>query len=85
MLRPAAGQSASSLLGRYATELARIVDHGQAELALAHGRQLRKLDALMRNIVQQSFDGMLAVGADGRVADRECRRGARCSAAARTS
>jgi diguanylate cyclase (GGDEF)-like protein/PAS domain S-box-containing protein len=68
VLRSAAGRPSSSLLGRYAAELARIVDQGQAELALAHGKQLRKLDALMRNIVQQSFDGILAVGADGRVA-----------------
>ena len=85
VLRSAAGRPATSLLGRYAAELARIVDHGQAELALAHGRQLRKLDALMRNIVQQSFDGILAVGADGRVADRQCRRRAHVRLPARTS
>jgi diguanylate cyclase (GGDEF)-like protein/PAS domain S-box-containing protein len=66
VLRPAGSQSAS-LLGRYGAELARIVDRGQAELALARGRQLQKLDALMRNIVQQSFDGILSVRADGRV------------------
>jgi diguanylate cyclase (GGDEF)-like protein/PAS domain S-box-containing protein len=52
---------------RYGAELARIVDHGQAELALVHAQKLRKLDALMRNIVQQSFDGILSVRADGRI------------------
>ncbi len=65
--RPAGGQAGPSLLVRYGAELARIVDRGQAELALVHGQKLQKLDALMRNIVQQSFDGILSVRADGRI------------------
>jgi diguanylate cyclase (GGDEF)-like protein/PAS domain S-box-containing protein len=67
LLRPAGGLPSSSLMGRYGDELARIADRGQAELALAHGLKLQKLDALMRNIVQQSFDGILSVGAAGRI------------------
>ena len=59
LLRPAGGRPAPPCSARYGAELARIVDRGQAELALAHGRKLQKLDALMRNIVQQSFDGIL--------------------------
>jgi hypothetical protein len=61
VLRPAGSPTTASLLGRYGAELARIVDGGPAELALPHGRQLQKLDALMRNVVQQSFDGILSV------------------------
>jgi diguanylate cyclase (GGDEF)-like protein/PAS domain S-box-containing protein len=67
LLRPAGGQPRPSLLARYGAELARIVDRGQAELALVHAQRLQKLDALMRNIVQQSFDGILSVRADGRI------------------
>jgi diguanylate cyclase (GGDEF)-like protein/PAS domain S-box-containing protein len=67
VLRPAGSHHAVSLLGRYGAELARIVERGQAALALAHGRQLQKLDALMRNIVEQSFDGILSVRVDGRI------------------
>jgi len=67
VLRPAGSPITASLLGRYGAELARIVHRGRAGLALAHGRQLQKLDALMRNIVQQSFDGILSVRSDGRV------------------
>lgn len=67
LLRPAGGQSGSSLLARYGVELARMVERSQAELALVHAKKLEKLDALMRNIVQQSFDGILSIGADGRI------------------
>jgi diguanylate cyclase (GGDEF)-like protein/PAS domain S-box-containing protein len=67
LLRPAGGQPSPSLLVRYGAELARIVDRGQAELALVHAQKLQKLDALMRNVVQQSFDGILSVRADGRI------------------
>ncbi len=65
--RPVGAQPSPSLLMRYGAELARIVDRGQAELALVHAQKLQKLDALMRNIVQQSFDGILSVRADGRI------------------
>jgi diguanylate cyclase (GGDEF)-like protein/PAS domain S-box-containing protein len=65
--RPVGAQPSHSLLMRYGAELARIVDRGQAELALVHAQKLQKLDALMRNIVQQSFDGILSVRADGRI------------------
>ncbi len=67
LLRPAGGQHSPPLLARYGAELARIVDRGQAVLALGHAQKLQKLDALMRNIVQQSFDGILAVREDGRI------------------
>jgi diguanylate cyclase (GGDEF)-like protein/PAS domain S-box-containing protein len=67
LLRSATGPTGPSLLVRYGTDLARIVDRGQAELAIAHGVKLQKVDALMRNIVQLSFDGILSVRADGRI------------------
>ena len=62
-----AGQRPAPLLLRYGAELARILDRGQAELALTQAARLEEVDALMRNIVQQSFDGILSFGADGRV------------------
>jgi diguanylate cyclase (GGDEF)-like protein/PAS domain S-box-containing protein len=67
LLRSATGPTGPSLLVRYGADLARIVDRGQAELAIAHGVKLQKVDALMRNIVQLSFDGILSVRADGRI------------------
>ena len=62
-----AGQRPWPLLLRYGAELARILDRGQAELALTQTARLEQVDALMRNIVEQSFDGILSFGADGGV------------------
>lgn len=55
------------LLQRYGSQLNQILDRGQAELALSRGLELQKADALMRNIVEQSFDGILSINEDGRV------------------
>ena len=57
-----------SLLLRYGAEFGRILDRGQAGLALARGQELQKLDRLMRSIVQQSFDGILSIDHAGRIA-----------------
>jgi diguanylate cyclase (GGDEF)-like protein/PAS domain S-box-containing protein len=67
LLRSAGGRSGPSLLARYGAELARLDDRGRAALALAPSLELRRLDALMRDIVQQSFDGILSVRSDGRI------------------
>jgi len=64
---PGGTRRPGTLLARYEVELGRLVDHGLAELALARGRELERLDLLMRNIVQQSFDGVVAFAEDGRV------------------
>ncbi len=57
----------ATLLARYSAELGRIMDRGQAELALLRQREVDRLDALMRNIVEQSFDGILSIDENGRV------------------
>lgn len=57
----------TSLLARYETELSRLTDRGLAGLALTRGRELERIDALMRNIVQQSFDGVIAFADNGQV------------------
>ena len=64
---PGAARRPGTLLARYEAELGRLVDRGLAELALVRGRELERLDLLMRNIVQQSFDGVIAFAEDGRV------------------
>jgi diguanylate cyclase len=68
MLRTSpSSRRAKPLLTRYGADLARIVDRGQAELAVAQAIKLQRIDTLMRAIVEQSFDGILSFGADGRV------------------
>ena len=68
LLNPAPGtRSSASLLGRYGAELARVSDRGEAQLALDRAARIAWLDTLMRNIVAQSFDAILALGEDGRV------------------
>jgi diguanylate cyclase (GGDEF)-like protein/PAS domain S-box-containing protein len=62
------GSESGRLLTRYGAELGRILDRGLAEVALERQTRIERLDALMRNIVQQSFDGILSFGEDGRVA-----------------
>ena len=49
----------NSLLHQYGTQLGRILDRNQAELAFARGVKLRRVDALMRNVVESSFDGII--------------------------
>jgi hypothetical protein len=48
---PGGARRPGTLLARYEAELGRLVDRGLAELALARGRKLERLDLLMRNIV----------------------------------
>jgi diguanylate cyclase (GGDEF)-like protein/PAS domain S-box-containing protein len=64
---PQAGRQTNLLLARYGTALGRIIDRGQAELAVAQTAKLQRIDALMGAIVEQSFDGILSFGEDGRV------------------
>jgi len=68
LVRPAGATGrTTTLLARYGDELVRRLERGQAELALDHGKALQRVDTLMRNIVQQSFDGVLSFADDGRV------------------
>ncbi len=55
----------TSILDRYGSKLRRIVDHQQAEQVVAQGMRLQRLDALMRNVVENSFDGILTIREDG--------------------
>ncbi len=66
-IRPLTSGSKPSLLKRYSSDLSRMLDRGQAELALIRKNELKQLDLLMRNIVQQSFDGILAFDHQGRL------------------
>ncbi len=63
-----------SLLARYATDFARLHDQGLAALAAERGRQVEGLDAQLRAIVEQAFDGILV--ADGRLRVRLANRSA---------
>ena len=56
-----------SLLHRYGADLTRILDRNQADLAFTRGVKLRRVDALMRNVVESSFDGVITLRADGRI------------------
>jgi diguanylate cyclase (GGDEF)-like protein/PAS domain S-box-containing protein len=56
-----------SLLYRYSQQLGRIVDRSQAELAFSRGVKLRRVDALMHNVVESSFDGIMTIREDGRI------------------
>ncbi|MDX1402588.1 MAG: PAS domain S-box protein, partial [Kiloniellales bacterium] len=57
-----------SLLHRYGSEMSRIADRHHADLAIVRGAKLRRADALMRNVVESSFDGIVTLKADGSVA-----------------
>lgn len=57
-----------SLLARYGAGLARLTERGLAETALERGRALARVDATIRAIVQQSFDGIVVFDACSRVA-----------------
>ncbi len=48
-----------SLLARYGAELARLHDQGLASVAVRHARALAGLDAQLRAIVDQAFDGIV--------------------------
>ncbi|MCG8359557.1 MAG: EAL domain-containing protein [Kiloniellales bacterium] len=61
------GDPQSSLLHRYSDQLGRSIERGRAELALAQGAKLKRVDALMRNVVENSFDGILTIRDDGGV------------------
>ena len=56
-----------SLLDSYASQLGQIVQHNRAELAVVQGAKLKRVDALMRNVVENSFDGILIIRGDGGV------------------
>jgi PAS domain S-box-containing protein len=56
-----------SLLYRYSQQLGRIVDRSQAELAFSRGVKLRRVDAMMHNVVESSFDGIMTIREDGRI------------------
>ena len=54
------GSGGQALLQRYATMLTSIRADGYANIALQQRAKLQRLDGLMRNIVEQSFDGIMA-------------------------
>ena len=55
----------SSLLHRYSEQLGRTVQQNRADLAMVQGAKLKRADALMRNVVENSFDGILTIRSDG--------------------
>lgn len=63
-----------SLLARYAAELVRLHDQGLAAIAIERGRTLVGLDAQLRALVDQAFDGILV--ADGTLSIRLANRAA---------
>ena len=54
-----------SLLRRYNNRLSRIIQQNRAELAVVQGARLERVDTLMRNVVENSFDGILTIRSDG--------------------
>ena len=54
-----------SLLRQYSARLNRIMEQNQAELAVIRGVRLERADTLMRNVVENSFDGILTIRSDG--------------------
>jgi len=54
-----------TLLQRYAAMLASRQADDYADMAMKQGAKLRQLDLLMRNIVEQSFDGIMAFDEKG--------------------
>lgn len=63
-----------SLLARYAADYARLRDQGLASVAIERGRTLVGLDAQLRALVDQAFDGILV--ADGELRIRLVNRAA---------
>ena len=59
------GERRRSLLERYGGNLTRIMDRHQADLAFSRGLRLRRVDALMRGVVEASFDGIVTFRPDG--------------------
>jgi diguanylate cyclase (GGDEF)-like protein/PAS domain S-box-containing protein len=66
MITGNASTAAHTLLGRYSGQLTRLADRSLAELAIDRGRKLVRTDALMRTIVQHSFDAIIAFDVVGR-------------------
>ena len=60
-----AGERRRSLLDRYGSNLTRIMDRHEADLAFSRGLKLRRADALMRGVVESSFDGIVTFRPDG--------------------
>ncbi len=54
-----------SLLHRYSEQLGEAIQHNRAELALVQGAKLKRADTLMRNVVENSFDGIMTIRGDG--------------------
>ena len=63
--RSIGGSDGQALLKRYATMLSSIRADSYADIALEERAKLQRLDVLMRNIVEQSFDGILAFDENG--------------------
>ncbi len=59
------GSDGQTLLKRYATMLSSVRADGYVDIALEQRAKLQRLDLLMRNIVEQSFDGIMAFDEKG--------------------
>lgn len=55
----------NSLMERYSAELDRNIQHRRADIAQAQISKLKRVDALMRSVVANSFDGILIIRGDG--------------------
>ena len=56
-----------SLLEHYRTQYGKTLQQSRAEMAVSQGAKLQRLDALMRNVVENSFDGILTIRGDGQI------------------
>jgi diguanylate cyclase (GGDEF)-like protein/PAS domain S-box-containing protein len=60
------------LMERYGSNLTRIMDRHEADLAFSRGLRLRRADALMRGVVESSFDGIVTFRPDGGIETANC-------------
>ena len=54
-----------SLLQSFGSRYAQLTDRNQAELAFSRGVRLRRMDAMMRNVVDASFDAIITLNDKG--------------------
>ncbi len=65
LLKPPGHERRRPLLERYGSNLTRIMDRHEADLAFSRGLKLRRADALMRGVVESSFDGIVTFRPNG--------------------
>jgi diguanylate cyclase (GGDEF)-like protein/PAS domain S-box-containing protein len=67
LVKPPGQERRRPLLERYGGNLTRIMDRHEADLAFSRGLRLRRADALMRGVVESSFDGIVTFRPDGTI------------------